>query len=48
MGNHKSKIKIKKKISYKETNHNEISANDKEIEYAPPSVIDPNPIIPSK
>ena len=48
MGNHKSKIKTKKKNSYKEINHNEIPTNDKEIENIPPPVINPNPIIPSK
>ena len=48
MGNHKSKNKTKKKNSYKETNHNEILTNNKEIEYIPTPIIAPNPIIPSK
>ena len=48
MGNHKSKIKAKKKISDKETKKTEISINDKEIEYIPPPVITPNKTFNSK
>ena len=48
MGNHKSKIKTKKKISNKEIKKTEISINNKEIEYIPPPIITPNQIINSK
>ena len=48
MGNPKSKIKTKKKISDKEIKKTEISINNKEIEYIPPPIITPNQIINSE